>query len=52
MYGTATVVNGRTQMKIAFDGAALTVRNRYAHVYVAVADQWRMVAAQGTQIVE
>jgi ketosteroid isomerase-like protein len=52
MYGSTAVVNGRTQMRISFDDAPFTVKSRYTHVYVAVADRWRMVAAQGTSIKE
>jgi ketosteroid isomerase-like protein len=52
VYGNTAVVNGRTLMMMSFDNAPVTVKSRYTHVYVVVADRWQMVAAQGTPIVE
>jgi hypothetical protein len=46
--GVAVVV-GRTRMTMRAQGDELTVHSRYTHVYVADQQQWRLLAAQGTQ---
>jgi len=51
-YGATAVITGRTQMSMRFGEASVTTRSRYTHVYVEQQGQWRMVAAQGTQITE
>jgi hypothetical protein len=49
-YGTAAVITGRTEMRGRFGGKAFGASSRYTHVFVTDGGQWRMVAAQGTQI--
>jgi ketosteroid isomerase-like protein len=51
-YGDASVVTGRTRMKIGFGEESVEVRSRYTHVYVFQEGAWRFVSAQGTQIAE
>jgi ketosteroid isomerase-like protein len=50
LYGAAAVIHGRTQMSGRFAGEPFSVSSRYTHVYIDQQGQWRMVAAQGTQI--
>jgi Domain of unknown function (DUF4440) len=50
LYGTTAVINGQTKMSGQFGEMPFTVSSRYTHVYVEHEGQWRMVAAQGTQI--
>ena len=49
-YGTSAVVTGRTQMRGRFEDTPFTVRSRYTHVYAEQQGEWRLAAAQGTQI--
>lgn len=49
-YQTTAVITGRTQMSGRFGGTPFTASSRYTHVYVEQQGQWRLVAAQGTQI--
>jgi hypothetical protein len=35
-----------------FDGSAFAAASRYTHVFIEQANGWRLVSAQGTQIVE
>jgi len=46
------VVTGRTAMSGSFGGAPFSAASRYTHVFVRQRGAWRLVAAQGTQIVE
>jgi ketosteroid isomerase-like protein len=50
MYQTTAVITGRTRMRGRFGSEPFTASSRYTHVYVAQQGQWRLVAAQGTQI--
>ncbi|MGH9840107.1 MAG: nuclear transport factor 2 family protein [Blastocatellia bacterium] len=50
VYGTTAVVTGRTEMSGRFGGQPFGAGSRYTHVFVEQGGQWRMVAAQGTQI--
>jgi ketosteroid isomerase-like protein len=50
VYETSAVVTGRTQMRGRFGGAPFSAASRYTHVFVWQRDRWRLVAAQGTQI--
>jgi hypothetical protein len=50
-YPTTAVITGRTQMSGRFDKTPFTLRSRYTHVYVEQGGRWRLVSAQGTQIV-
>jgi ketosteroid isomerase-like protein len=52
LYGGLAIVIGRTEMRMRFEQTAATVHSRYTHVYVRDQDRWRMVSAQGTQIVD
>jgi Domain of unknown function (DUF4440) len=51
VYGTRAVITGRTQMSGRFDEMPFTTSSRYTHVFVREQSQWRLVSAQGTQIV-
>jgi ketosteroid isomerase-like protein len=48
--GDAAVVIGRTEMTVEIEGAPVTARSRYAHVFVRDDDRWRLWSAQGTPI--
>jgi hypothetical protein len=48
--GTA-VITGRTRMNGRFGETPFTTSSRYTHVYIEQEGRWRLVAAQGTQIV-
>ena len=52
LYGGTAVITGRTSMSGSFAGAPFSAASRYTHVFVDQGDGWRLVAAQGTQIVE
>jgi ketosteroid isomerase-like protein len=45
-FGATSIVNGRTEMQMSFQGAPLSARSRYTHVFV----DGRLVSAQGTPI--
>jgi ketosteroid isomerase-like protein len=51
-YDAAAIVTGRTRMAGRFDGRSFQVHSRYTHVYTLDQDGWRLVAAQGTPVVE
>lgn len=51
LYGTSAVITGRTQMSGKYDETPFEVQSRYSHVYVEQQARWRLVSAQGTQIV-
>ena len=51
LYGITAVITGRTQMSGRFGEAPFTASSRYTHVFVKDQSQWRLVSAQGTQIV-
>jgi ketosteroid isomerase-like protein len=52
-YGAAAVVVGRTAMSGAFAGQPFAAASRYTHVFVHVDGAgWKLVSAQGTQIIE
>ena len=51
LYGITAVITGRTQMSGRFGEAVFTASSRYTHVFVKEQSQWRLVSAQGTQIV-
>jgi hypothetical protein len=51
LYQSTAVITGRTQMRGRFAGSPFAVSSRYTHVYVERGGQWRLVTAQGTQIV-
>ena len=50
LYETTAVVTGRTRIKGRFGGAPFAASSRYSHVFVMQQGEWRLVAAQGTQI--
>ena len=50
LYQATAVVTGRTQMRGRFGETPFTVSSRYTHVYIQQQGQWRLAAAQGTQI--
>jgi ketosteroid isomerase-like protein len=50
LYGTTTVITGRTEMKGYFGEHPFHASSRYTHVFIEQSEHWRMVAAQGTQI--
>lgn len=49
-YASAAVVTGSTQMTGRFGAMPFTAHSRYTHVFVEQQSEWRLVAAQGTQI--
>jgi len=49
-YQTTAVVTGSTQMSGRFGATPFTAHSRYTHVFVERQREWRLVAAQGTQI--
>ena len=51
LYGITAVITGRTQMSGRFGEMPFTANSRYTHVFVREQSQWRLVSAQGTQIV-
>ena len=51
LYGITAVITGRTQMSGRFGEAVFTASSRYTHVFVKEQSQWRLMSAQGTQIV-
>lgn len=51
LYGLTAVITGRTQMSGRFGETPFTASSRYTHVFVEDQGQWRLVSAQGTQIV-
>jgi len=50
LYKTTAVVTGRTRMKGRLGDAPFVASSRYTHVFVMDKGEWRLVAAQGTQI--
>jgi len=50
-YGITAVITGRAQMSGRFGETPFTARSRYTHVFVEMQNRWRLVSAQGTQIV-
>jgi ketosteroid isomerase-like protein len=50
-YGSTAIVTRRTKMQGRFGGEPFGAHSRYTHVYVEHKGRWRLVAAQGTQIV-
>ena len=52
LYGGTAVVVGRTEMRMRFEQTVVSVHSRYSHVYVEDRGSWRMVSAQGTQILD
>jgi len=51
LYGITAVITGRTQMSGRLGETPFTASSRYTHVFVKEQSQWRLVSAQGTQIV-
>jgi len=49
-YQTTAVVTGSTQMSGRFGATPFTAHSRYTHVFVELQNEWRLAAAQGTQI--
>jgi ketosteroid isomerase-like protein len=49
-YGDTAIVTGWTEMRMSFEQQSMEVRSRYTHVFFRREDQWRLVNAQGTQI--
>jgi hypothetical protein len=50
LYQSTAVVTGSTQMSGRFGATPFTAHSRYTHVFVEQQSEWRLVAAQGTQI--
>ncbi len=50
-YGSTAVITGQTHMKGRYKETSFTANSRYTHVYSKQEGQWRLVSAQGTQIV-
>jgi ketosteroid isomerase-like protein len=51
VYGAVAVITGQTEIIGGFNGRRFEVDSRYTHVFEEQLGGWRMVAAQGTQIV-
>ena len=51
IYGAVAVITGQTEIMGDFNGRRFEVDSRYTHVFEEQLGSWRMVAAQGTQIV-
>ena len=52
IYGSTAIITGQTRMVGSFNGQRFELDSRYTHVFVEQGNGWRMVAAQGTQIIE
>jgi len=52
IYGSTAIITGQTKMVGSFTGQRFELDSRYTHVFVEQGNGWRMVAAQGTQIIE
>lgn len=52
VYGHTALVRGRTAIQGSFKGSPFAFNSRYTHTYFEQVGRWRMVAAQGTPIVE
>lgn len=50
-FGTTALITGRTQMSGWYEGQKFRVTSRYTHVLVQQSENWRLVSAQGTQII-
>jgi len=51
LYGAVAVITGQTEIIGGANGRRFEVDSRYTHVFEEQLGGWRMVAAQGTQIV-
>ena len=51
VYGTVAVITGQTEIIGGSNGRRFEVDSRYTHVFEEQLGRWRMVTAQGTQIV-
>jgi ketosteroid isomerase-like protein len=51
LYGAVAVITGQTAVSGDFNNQRFEVDSRYTHVFHKELGNWRMVAAQGTQIV-
>jgi uncharacterized protein (TIGR02246 family) len=50
MYGDAAVVNGAFDVRVMSDGAPLSTRVMYIHVYARRGAKWQIVAHQTTRV--
>jgi ketosteroid isomerase-like protein len=50
-YGSVAVITGQTEITGRLNGRRFEIDSRYTHVFVNQLGDWRMVVAQGTQIV-
>jgi len=51
VYGTVAVITGQTEIIGGLNGRRFEIGSRYTHVFEQQRGDWRMVVAQGTQIV-
>ncbi|HVT88780.1 MAG TPA: nuclear transport factor 2 family protein [Tepidisphaeraceae bacterium] len=51
-FDQTAVVIGRTKMKGHFGELPFIIASRYTHVFIKAGKDWKLVNAQGTQIVE
>lgn len=51
-YGSTAIVVGRSAMTIAGPEGSAQAASRYTHVFALEGEEWRLVSAQGTPIVE
>ena len=50
VYGSVAIITGQTKMSGSYNGPRFDIDSRYTHVFVEQGNGWRLVAAQGTQI--
>ena len=49
---STAIVTGRTQLSGRFGDSQLDAHSRYTHVYIEQHGHWRLIAAQGTKVLE
>jgi ketosteroid isomerase-like protein len=52
LYQTTAIITGRTQMAGLIGDTPFAASSRYTHVFVDQQGEWRLVNAQGTQILQ
>jgi ketosteroid isomerase-like protein len=51
-YNGCAVITGRTRIRGRYADSPFEAHSRYTHVYIEQHGRWRMVAAQGTRVLE
>jgi hypothetical protein len=52
LYQTAAVITGRARMHAQFEGTPFTAHSSYTNVLIEQHGRWRLVASQGTQLLD